>query len=72
MHPLVMLPAMGCDQRLYAPVLNLLPNHSAQTIIAGNASMAACVEQVLSDAPDRFIIFGTSFGGRVALETAIA
>lgn len=34
--------------------------------------MAANVAQVLNSAPDRFIILGTSFGGRVALETALA
>ena len=32
----------------------------------------ACVQQVLEQAPEKFIILGTSFGGRVALEVAFA
>jgi pimeloyl-ACP methyl ester carboxylesterase len=34
--------------------------------------MRKCVSQVLELAPERFVMMGTSFGGRVALETALA
>ena len=34
--------------------------------------MTGCVQQVLEQAPEKFIILGTSFGGRTALEVAFA
>jgi len=73
MTNLVMIPAFGCDERLYAAVAPLLPsNVLTSTIICDGDSFEACVEQVLARAPERFVILGTSFGGRVALETALA
>jgi pimeloyl-ACP methyl ester carboxylesterase len=60
-----MLPAMGCDHRLYAAF-------TGHVLISDQTSIASCVAQVLAAAPEHFIIMGTSFGGRVALETAIA
>ncbi len=65
MSTLVMLPAMGCDHRLYAA-------RAGDVCITDEPSIAACVKQVLAAAPRRFIVMGTSFGGRVALETALA
>ena len=73
MTNLVMIPAFGCDERLYAAIAPLLPsNVLASTIIADGDSFAGCVEQVLALAPETFVILGTSFGGRVALETTLA
>lgn len=63
---------MACDQRLYDPVLTLLPGIAAHCIIGRGSTMAENVKQVLAQAPDQFIVLGTSFGGRVALETALA
>jgi pimeloyl-ACP methyl ester carboxylesterase len=34
--------------------------------------LTGCVQQVLERAPEKFIIFGMSFGGRTALEVAFA
>ncbi len=73
MTNLVMIPAFGCDERLYAAIAPLLPsNVLTSTIICDGDSFEACVEQVLARAPERFVILGTSFGGRAALETALA
>jgi len=73
MTNLVMIPAFGCDERLYAAIAPLLPsNVLTSTIICDGDSFEACVEQVLAQAPEQFVILGTSFGGRVALETALA
>jgi pimeloyl-ACP methyl ester carboxylesterase len=67
MTNLVMIPALGCDERLYAAIAPLLPsNVLTSTIILDHDSFEACVEQVLAQAPERFVILGTSFGGRVA------
>jgi pimeloyl-ACP methyl ester carboxylesterase len=73
MTNLVMIPAFGCDERLYGAIAPLLPsNVLTSTIICDGNDVASCVEQVLARAPETFVILGTSFGGRVALETALA
>ncbi|MFN4142155.1 alpha/beta fold hydrolase [Aestuariivirga sp.] len=73
MTNLVMIPAFGCDERLYADLAPLLPsNVLSSTLIADADDFAGCVEQVLAQAPQDFVVLGTSFGGRVALETALA
>ena len=73
MTDLVMIPAFGCDAGLYAAVASRLPaNVLSTTILADGSDFAHCVAQVLARAPDSFVILGTSFGGRVALETALA
>lgn len=73
MTNLIMIPALGCDERLYAGIAPLLPsNVLSSTIIPDHDSFEACVEQVLAQAPDKFVILGTSFGGRVAMELALA
>ena len=71
MLALIQVPALGCDEGLYAPFDAALGTQ-APTIIATANRMAGCVEQVLAQAPDEFIILGTSFGGRVAMETTLA
>jgi pimeloyl-ACP methyl ester carboxylesterase len=73
MKTLVMVPALGCDQDLYVLLDEGLSDIiRIQTVIADADRMEACVAQVLRAAPERFVILGTSFGGRVALETALA
>jgi pimeloyl-ACP methyl ester carboxylesterase len=73
MIPFVMIPALGCDERLYRQIASCLNDFARlQTIIVDRDRMSACVQQVLAQAPDSFIILGTSFGGRVAIETALA
>ena len=73
MTNLVMIPAFGCDERLYAEIAPLLPSNVLSSIvIADGADFATCVEQVLAQAPETFVVLGTSFGGRVALETTLA
>jgi pimeloyl-ACP methyl ester carboxylesterase len=72
-HTLVLIPALGCDERLYekiAPELGDLV--SLRTIVTDKDRLGTCVAQVLAEAPEIFIILGTSFGGRVAMEVALA
>jgi pimeloyl-ACP methyl ester carboxylesterase len=70
---LVMIPALGCDSELYREVAAALGDLvTPSTIICGGGTIAASVVEVLTQAPHDFIVLGTSFGGRVALETAIA
>lgn len=73
MTNLVMIPAFGCDERLYAPIAPLLPsNVLATTLVADFDSIESSAEHVLAQAPERFVVLGTSFGGRVALQTALS
>ncbi len=68
-----MVPALGCDGELYDEVAaGLADIVDAQTVLCDGNAIAACVDQVLAAAPSKFVLLGTSFGGRVALETALA
>jgi pimeloyl-ACP methyl ester carboxylesterase len=70
---LVAIPAFGCDARLYAPIRNLLPDSVDMSVeIADADSFTGCVAQLLARAPERFVVMGTSFGGRLALELTLA
>ena len=71
MLPLIQIPALGCNAGLYAP-FNAALGVQGKTTVAVASRMAGCVEQVLAQAPPEFILMGTSFGGRVAMETALA
>lgn len=73
MKNLLMIPAFGCDERLYAAIQPLLPvNVMSDSLIVDEDNFSGCVAEVLAKAPQSFVILGTSFGGRVALETALA
>jgi pimeloyl-ACP methyl ester carboxylesterase len=73
MQNLVTIPALGCDSRLYAEIEPRLAEALRPIpIVADKPELEACAAQVLAQAPEKFIILGTSFGGRVALEVAFA
>ena len=73
MQNLVMIPALGCDGRLYAEIVSRLSEVvKPVSIVADKHEMSGCAQQVLAQVPEKFIILGTSFGGRVALEVAFA
>lgn len=69
----VMIPALGCDERLYRSVAEVLAGKIAsRTVMVSEETLAACVGKVLESVAGDFIVLGTSFGGRVALEVALA
>lgn len=73
MTTIIAVPALGCDHRLYDAMVPFLPaGTELQSIIASADGLAGCVAEVLARAPERFVVLGTSFGGRVALELALA
>lgn len=73
MRNFLMIPAMGCDGGLYADILPRLSSVIRPVmIVADRDTLSDCVQQVLDQAPEKFIILGTSFGGRTALEVALA
>jgi pimeloyl-ACP methyl ester carboxylesterase len=73
MKTLILIPAFGCDARLYQPQIKSLERDiRIQIIIPAASRFEAMVADVLRHAPDEFAILGTSMGGRVALEVALA
>lgn len=68
--PLVLLPGMMCDARLFAPQIAALSGRHAVHCapISGHDSMGALAAEVLAHAPPRFALAGLSMGGIVAME----
>lgn len=72
MTPLVLLPGMMCDARLFAPQIAAFSAWRAvQTApLVGGDTVQALATSVLRDAPPRFALAGLSMGGIVAMEMA--
>ena len=70
MTPLVLLPGMMCDGRLFAPQVAALGLRRAVHLapITEHDSTAALAQAVLDHAPPRFALAGLSMGGIVAME----
>ena len=70
MTPLVLLPGMMCDARLFAPQVAVLGLRRAVHLapIANHDTVAALADEVLAHAPPRFALAGLSMGGIVAME----
>ncbi len=70
MIPLVLLPGMMCDARLFAPQTAALSGQRVvhHAPIGGQATMRDLAAQVLAAAPPRFALAGLSMGGIVAME----
>ena len=68
--PLVLLPGMMCDARLFAAQIAALSGRVTLHLppITGADSTAALAARVLADAPPRFALAGLSMGGIVAME----
>ena len=68
--PLVLLPGMMCDARLFGPQIPELSLSRAVHVgdITGHDTMAALADAVLAAAPARFALAGLSMGGIVAME----
>ena len=70
MTPLVLLPGMMCDERLFAPQISELSKqrevHFAQ--ISGHETITELATDVLNNAPPVFALAGLSMGGIVAME----
>ncbi len=68
--PLLLLPGLLLDERLYAAQVPALAGRAlARGVdLTGPDSIAAMAEQVLAAAPERFALCGLSMGGYVAFE----
>lgn len=73
MTTIIAVPALACDHRLYDAVARGLPPGTAfETLITDAPTFEANVQHVLERAPPQFVVLGTSFGGRVAMEVTLA
>jgi pimeloyl-ACP methyl ester carboxylesterase len=66
----ILVPPLLCSTQVYTPILDTVWSYGAVTIAdtRQDASIAAIAARVISDAPERFVLLGTSMGGYVALE----
>lgn len=70
MIPLVLLPGMMCDARLFGPQIDALSGrYPLMTMpVGGHDSMTELAAETLSHAPARFAVAGLSMGGILAME----
>ena len=68
--PLVLVPGLLCDVRLWQPQLQGLGDIAEMTVadVTQDDSIAAMAGRVLATAPDRFALAGLSMGGYVVQE----
>ena len=70
---LVLIPALFCDEALYALVQPKLAAHANVHVLAApRDTMAESVAAILEQAPATFILGGTSYGANLAIEVALA
>lgn len=69
-EPLLLLPGMMCDARLFAPQIAAFSVTRSVMVapLVGHSSISALADDVLSNAPRRFALAGLSMGGIVAME----
>ena len=70
---MVLIPALLCDEALYGEVLSGLEDRvSAQVMMSPQPTLTASVGDILARAPEHFVLGGTSYGARLAIEIALA
>lgn len=69
-EPLVLIPGMMCDARLFAPQITALSSRMPVMVSPAvhGETMAEFADAVLAGAPERFALAGLSMGGIVAME----
>lgn len=69
MTPLLLIPGMMCDGRLWGDIpARLAPRDVVHALPTQGETMAAIAAAILADAPPRFALAGLSLGGIVAME----
>jgi pimeloyl-ACP methyl ester carboxylesterase len=70
MEPLILLPGMMCDARLFASQIEEFSADYSVMIptLTGQSTFAELSENILAHAPPRFALAGLSMGGIVAME----
>ena len=71
--PTVFIPALLCDERLYSDVIAGLGDQiKAQVMLSPKPVLADSVADILARAPAEFVLVGTSYGGTLSIEIALA
>ncbi len=71
--PVVFIPALLCDEELYRDVITALGDAvEPHVLMSPKPSLDESVADILSRAPARFALVGTSYGGNLAMEVALA
>ena len=71
--PVVFIPALLCDDSLYSDVIAELGEQiEAQVLMSPKPLLADSVADILARAPATFVLVGTSYGGNLAIEVALA
>ena len=71
--PVVFIPALLCDGVLYQDVITHLGAAvEAHVMVAPKPTLCANVADILAAAPAKFALVGTSYGGNLALQVALA
>ena len=71
--PVVFIPALLCDEQLYRDVIADLDDAiDAQVMLSPKPRLEDSVADILARAPATFALVGTSYGGNLALEVALA
>jgi pimeloyl-ACP methyl ester carboxylesterase len=70
MTPLLMLPGMMCDARLFSPQIKALSGERQVTVgdISKHSTVSELAAEILRQAPQEFDLAGLSMGGIVAME----
>lgn len=70
MEPLVLVPGMMCDARLFAPQINALSREMPVTVVPNSQGerIEEIASAVLSGLPQKFALAGLSMGGIIAME----
>jgi pimeloyl-ACP methyl ester carboxylesterase len=70
--PVLFIPALLCDQGLYADVVRRLGDiNEARVMISPKPSLGESVADILGRASGKFVLVGTNYGGNLALEIAL-
>ena len=71
--PVVFIPALLCDEQLYRDVITALGKAiEPHVLLSPKPRLEDSVADILSRAPARFALVGTSYGGNLAMEVALA
>ena len=71
--PVVFIPALLCDEQLYRDVIAALGDTiKPHVLLSPKSSLEDSVVDILARAPARFALVGTSYGGNLAIEVALA
>ena len=71
--PLVLIPALLCDDALYRDVIAGLSSSVApEVVMSPRPTLAASVSDILERLPPEFVLAGTSYGASLAIEVALA